>query len=144
MNVYERILNILLEARVDMFIQDRLDESRVDELNKATMKRALKKAQGEVEGAHAAHDTAERTGSRVPRIGSSSGPTAPSQAVNRRQGLIRKTQGRLKGDTAQRSRDIARAQHRASSEGDAGREARIAKRAGERRATEIVKGMPKA
>ncbi len=27
MNVYERILNILLEARVDMFIQDRLDEA---------------------------------------------------------------------------------------------------------------------
>ena len=26
MNVYERIINILLEARVDMFIQDRLDE----------------------------------------------------------------------------------------------------------------------
>jgi hypothetical protein len=26
MNVYQRILNILLEARVDMFIQDRLDE----------------------------------------------------------------------------------------------------------------------
>jgi hypothetical protein len=34
MNVYERILNILLEARVDMFIQDRLDESRVDELRR--------------------------------------------------------------------------------------------------------------
>lgn len=26
MNIYERILNILLEARVEMFIQDRLDE----------------------------------------------------------------------------------------------------------------------
>ena len=26
MNIYERIINILLEARVDMFIQDRLDE----------------------------------------------------------------------------------------------------------------------
>ena len=34
MNVYERILNILLESRVDMFIQDRLDESRVDELRR--------------------------------------------------------------------------------------------------------------
>jgi hypothetical protein len=29
MNVYERILNILLEARVDMFIQDRLDEAKL-------------------------------------------------------------------------------------------------------------------
>ena len=27
MNVYDRIINILLEARVEMFIQDRLDES---------------------------------------------------------------------------------------------------------------------
>jgi hypothetical protein len=26
MNIYERIVNILLEARVEMFIQDRLDE----------------------------------------------------------------------------------------------------------------------
>ena len=26
MNIYDRIINILLEARVDMFIQDRLDE----------------------------------------------------------------------------------------------------------------------
>jgi hypothetical protein len=29
MNIYERILNILLEARVDMFIQDRLDEAKL-------------------------------------------------------------------------------------------------------------------
>jgi hypothetical protein len=29
MNVYERILNILLEARVEMFIQDRLDEAKL-------------------------------------------------------------------------------------------------------------------
>ena len=29
MNVYERIINILLEARVDMFIQDRLDEAKL-------------------------------------------------------------------------------------------------------------------
>jgi hypothetical protein len=29
MNVYERIINILLEARVDMFIQDRLDEANL-------------------------------------------------------------------------------------------------------------------
>ena len=29
MNVYQRILNILLEARVDMFIQDRLDEAKL-------------------------------------------------------------------------------------------------------------------
>jgi hypothetical protein len=35
MNVYERILNILLEARVDMFIQDRLDEGKVKAANKA-------------------------------------------------------------------------------------------------------------
>jgi hypothetical protein len=27
MNIYERLINILLEARVEMFIQDRLDES---------------------------------------------------------------------------------------------------------------------
>lgn len=26
MNIYDRIINILLEARVEMFIQDRLDE----------------------------------------------------------------------------------------------------------------------
>ena len=29
MNIYERILNILLEARVEMFIQDRLDEKKL-------------------------------------------------------------------------------------------------------------------
>jgi hypothetical protein len=29
MNIYERIINILLEARVDMFIQDRLDEAKL-------------------------------------------------------------------------------------------------------------------
>ena len=29
MNVYQRIINILLEARVDMFIQDRLDEKKL-------------------------------------------------------------------------------------------------------------------
>jgi hypothetical protein len=51
MNVYERIINILLEARVDMFIQDRLDESRVDELRKATMKRAW--AKGKAKGTKA-------------------------------------------------------------------------------------------
>lgn len=28
MNIYERIINILLEARVEMFIQDRLDEAK--------------------------------------------------------------------------------------------------------------------
>jgi hypothetical protein len=28
MNTYERIINILLEARVEMFIQDRLDEAK--------------------------------------------------------------------------------------------------------------------
>jgi hypothetical protein len=33
MNVYQRILNILLEARVDMFIQDRLDEARLERGN---------------------------------------------------------------------------------------------------------------
>ena len=27
MNIYDRIINILLEARVEMFIQDRLDEA---------------------------------------------------------------------------------------------------------------------
>jgi hypothetical protein len=26
MNIYDRIINILLEARVEMYIQDRLDE----------------------------------------------------------------------------------------------------------------------
>jgi hypothetical protein len=40
MNVYERIINILLEARVDMFIQDRLDEGMVKARNKA-MKNAF-------------------------------------------------------------------------------------------------------
>jgi hypothetical protein len=29
MNVYDRIINILLEASVDMFIQDRLDEAKL-------------------------------------------------------------------------------------------------------------------
>ena len=29
MNIYERIINILLEARVEMFIQDRLDEKKL-------------------------------------------------------------------------------------------------------------------
>ncbi len=39
MNVYERILNILLEARVDMFIQDRLDEkSEQARKNRAAVK----------------------------------------------------------------------------------------------------------
>jgi hypothetical protein len=39
MNIYERILNILLEARVDMFIQDRLDEkSEQARQNRAAVK----------------------------------------------------------------------------------------------------------
>ena len=42
MNIYDRIINILLEARVEMFIQDRLDEGEVKARNKA-MKRALTK-----------------------------------------------------------------------------------------------------
>lgn len=29
MNIYDRIINILLEARVEMFIQDRLDEKKL-------------------------------------------------------------------------------------------------------------------
>jgi hypothetical protein len=29
MNIYDRIINILLEARVEMFIQDRLDEANL-------------------------------------------------------------------------------------------------------------------
>jgi hypothetical protein len=43
MNVYERIINILLEARVDIFIQDRLDEGNA--ANKAA-KRAHMVASG--------------------------------------------------------------------------------------------------
>lgn len=35
MNIYDRIINILLEARVEMFIQDRLDEGMVKARNKA-------------------------------------------------------------------------------------------------------------
>jgi len=41
MNTYERILNILLEARVDMFIQDRLDEGKAE--NKAAQRALLAK-----------------------------------------------------------------------------------------------------
>jgi hypothetical protein len=41
MNVYERILNILLEARVDMFMQDRLDEGKAE--NKAAQRALLAK-----------------------------------------------------------------------------------------------------
>jgi hypothetical protein len=45
MNVYERIINILLEARVDLFMQDRLDEGEVKAANKAA-KRAHMAASG--------------------------------------------------------------------------------------------------
>jgi hypothetical protein len=38
MNIYERILNILLEARVDMFIQDRLDEALIEARGDVTKK----------------------------------------------------------------------------------------------------------
>jgi hypothetical protein len=39
MNTYERIINILLEARFDMFIQDRLDEkSEQARKNRAAVK----------------------------------------------------------------------------------------------------------
>ena len=43
MNIYERILNILLEARVEMFIQDRLDERSDQAKKNKAMKRALTK-----------------------------------------------------------------------------------------------------
>ena len=45
MSIYERILNILLEARVDMFIEARLDEGEVKAANKAA-KRAHMVASG--------------------------------------------------------------------------------------------------
>lgn len=51
MNVYDRIINILLEARVEMFIEDRLDEKRGDASARA------------LAGARKAHaDLAARTG----------------------------------------------------------------------------------
>jgi len=133
MNVYERILNILLEARVDIFIQDRLDESRVDELNKATMKRALAKGKDRVEAAHRASDTGGDS-----RMGSKSGPTTSSQAAKRPQRMMAKIKGRLSGDKTQQAADRARAQHTATSTDQAGRDARIKQRGMERRATEKI------
>jgi hypothetical protein len=46
MNVYERILNILLEARVDMFIQDRLDDRSPQARANKAKKQALKRDSG--------------------------------------------------------------------------------------------------
>jgi len=43
MNIYDRIINILLEARVEMFIQDRLDERSDQAKKNKAMKRALTK-----------------------------------------------------------------------------------------------------
>jgi hypothetical protein len=40
MNIYERIINILLEARVDMFIQDRLDEANLLDKGKSPQEKA--------------------------------------------------------------------------------------------------------
>jgi hypothetical protein len=133
MNIYERILNILLEARVDMFIQDRLDESRVDELRKATMKRALAKGKERVEAAHRVSDTGGDS-----RMGSKSGPTTSSQAAKRPQRMMAKIKGRLKGDETQQAADRARAQHTATSTDQAGRDARIKQRGMERKATEKI------
>jgi hypothetical protein len=46
MNVYQRILNILLEARVDMFIQNRLDERSPQATANRAAKRELMVASG--------------------------------------------------------------------------------------------------
>lgn len=85
MNVYERILNILLEARVDMFIQDRLDEAKVDdklspaEKEVARNKRAEYKLQG---GGTKVPDTKTRRAMNKPV------PKSPAM-----KNLIRQTKG---------------------------------------------------
>jgi hypothetical protein len=132
-SAYDRITNMLLEARVDMFIQDRLDESRVDELNKATMKRALAKGKERVAAAHRASNTGGDS-----RMGSKSGPTASSQAAKRPQLMMAKIKGRLSGNKKQQAADRGRAQYTATSTNQAGRDARIKQRGMERRATEKI------
>jgi hypothetical protein len=44
MNIYDRIINILLEARVDMFIQDRLDEANLLDRGESANQKALNRS----------------------------------------------------------------------------------------------------
>jgi len=46
MNIYDRIINILLEARVEMYIQDRLDERSAQSKANKAIKRKLMVSRG--------------------------------------------------------------------------------------------------
>ena len=136
MNVYERILNILLEARVDMFIQDRLDESRLDELSPERMLSARKSAQDLMIKANDKGDTGIKTSSnpngqdrRMP------GSSASHEAHSRGERVLKRINNRLTGNT---KGDREEAKATASGRGKADTARRIAAKAQERKGVEML------
>jgi hypothetical protein len=115
MNVYERILNILLEARVDMFIQDRLDEAKLKgkqgklDVNK---KEGIEEARG---------DVTKKLGVTIPgdpKVNYGTTPVVPARGSDKAKRLADKTK-RARNNLRSAQAETPESRRKASEEGAA-------------------------